>query len=262
MSKTTAEIQRPHEWRPRGRVQECDVCGAVGREDHDEDWTAPCLPDDEETTLTTTLTPSPPTAESLRRARETGTKRTMNPEFEKALTEAAENSIGVYPQSCNGVPRTVWQDGWNVFMLKERPTVADPEWQAGKDACEAHHAEKRKRAREWFSGLPEADRELIGPLLVADELALNMPSGQPTTLWVNCNDLFYWACADAEEATLEELPALAAEIERNALWGSSIWACKHRGEPPQEPVVRRMKEAGVWSDELQKLVGDDSDPLA
>lgn len=48
--------------------------------------------------------------------------------------------------------------------------------------------------------------------LCADAGEATLYVGQQGQLFVNCNDFFYWGCADAEEVTAENLPVLEACI--------------------------------------------------
>ena len=60
----------------------------------------------------------------------------------------------------------------------------------------------------------------------------------PMTLLVNCNDLFYWATADAEEIWPEDIPDLRQAVEditqdgyyKNA---DLLWVCRKRKQRPQ-----------------------------
>lgn len=85
---------------------------------------------------------------------------------------------------------------------------------------------------------------------------------QPTKAYVNCNDLFAWACADAEEVTPENIELLeqavadvtplyekwwsypkgAPESERPPLvlkdYATSLFACRVRKERPQGPCYQ------------------------
>jgi len=66
----------------------------------------------------------------------------------------------------------------------------------------------------------------------------------PITIWVNCNDLFYWATADCEELTIENLPVLKqAVVDIDAvgpvlgiLHAPALFACRVRGMRPQQPA--------------------------
>lgn len=78
---------------------------------------------------------------------------------------------------------------------------------------------------------------------------------------VNCNDLFYWGCADAEE-----LPLITFKDEdEDVFWdfyeryrtkgddGAVEWCCLRRGMRPQYPVEKSMRDRGVWTEELEAL---------
>ncbi len=62
----------------------------------------------------------------------------------------------------------------------------------------------------------------------------------PVTFFVNCNDLFFWACADAEQIELSDLPDIdraildaAAAVDCGHVYGLSLWPCRKRGMRPQ-----------------------------
>ncbi|MFH1560695.1 MAG: hypothetical protein ABID84_04735 [Chloroflexota bacterium] len=72
-------------------------------------------------------------------------------------------------------------------------------------------------------------------------------------VFVLCNDLFYWACADSEDLHMSEVEDLYRHYRQNKEWGGWVWACKHRGLQPQKPVKVDMIKAGVWTEELEAL---------
>jgi hypothetical protein len=76
-------------------------------------------------------------------------------------------------------------------------------------------------------------------------------------LVVLCNDLFWWACADYEPVSWDDIQGLYEEcFDRNCEptpWGDAIWACKRREMRPQHPVEEAMRKAGAWTDELEAL---------
>lgn len=72
-------------------------------------------------------------------------------------------------------------------------------------------------------------------------------------VWVNCNDLFMWASADAEDITEDELPELYNMHMADKEWGSLKWACKKRNMQPQAPIIRDMKKDGAWDDMMEAL---------
>lgn len=77
--------------------------------------------------------------------------------------------------------------------------------------------------------------------------------GSTVVLFVNCNDLFYWGCADAEDLPLGEVQNLLKMHFKNPRWGSDKWCCLRRGLRPQIPVIEQMKKEGAWDDELEAL---------
>ena len=81
----------------------------------------------------------------------------------------------------------------------------------------------------------------------------NNPSNQSLAVFVNCNDLFAWGCADAEPLPLSEVAALWRAWKADPVYGSSKWACLRRGQRPQGPVERRWREHGTWGPEMEAL---------
>ncbi len=77
--------------------------------------------------------------------------------------------------------------------------------------------------------------------------------GSTIVLFVICNDIFAWGCADAEDLPLSELPNLYKMWEKDPKWGTAKWCCFRRKEKPQGPVAEAMKKHGSWDDELEKL---------
>ena len=67
----------------------------------------------------------------------------------------------------------------------------------------------------------------------------------PITFFVGCNDLFYWACADAEELTEENFPRLKeAIIDVRKAWGCPLEEPKYpHASKVDEPYIAPSKEA-------------------
>lgn len=70
-------------------------------------------------------------------------------------------------------------------------------------------------------------------------------------LFVNCNDLFYWGCADAESITVDEVPELYRTWKKEGCVDK--WCCKKRNMQPQEPIKEQMKKDGKWESWMDKL---------
>jgi hypothetical protein len=72
----------------------------------------------------------------------------------------------------------------------------------------------------------------------------------PLTLFVNCNDFFYWGTADAEEVTPENTDVLARCVEDVKATGTpytfyalTLFCCRVRGMRPQTPVWKGLDAA-------------------
>lgn len=64
---------------------------------------------------------------------------------------------------------------------------------------------------------------------------------------VNCNDVFAWGCADAEEMMEDELEDVYQHYHKDPSWGAAVWCIKKRGELPQKPVYNAIMKAGIWN---------------
>lgn len=77
--------------------------------------------------------------------------------------------------------------------------------------------------------------------------------GETIVLFVNCNDIFAWACAEGETLSYNEVKDLYKMWEKDKKWGSSKWCCIKRNEKPQGPVANAMKKDGSWDETMEKL---------
>jgi len=100
--------------------------------------------------------------------------------------------------------------------------------------------------------VPEA---ALSVLLIEQKIFLNsnwFQEGWPedakkrTSLNVNCNDVFAWACADSEDLDYSELEDLFNHYQKDPGWGIAVWCIKKRGQTPQKPVFDRIQSAGIW----------------
>lgn len=77
-------------------------------------------------------------------------------------------------------------------------------------------------------------------------------------LFVNCNDLFAWACADAECVQHHEIESLY-RAWKSSSFGIDKWCCKHRKQKPQKPVEDAIRQEGHWDDEMEALPANTMD---
>ena len=73
---------------------------------------------------------------------------------------------------------------------------------------------------------------------------------EATNVFVNCNDTFAYACADAEDLPYKQIKPLYEMWKKNPVWGPVAWAVMQRKERPIEPVVRGLVESGYDIEEL------------
>lgn len=73
-----------------------------------------------------------------------------------------------------------------------------------------------------------------------------------TTLHVNCNDVFAWGCADAEDISYSEIPELFNMFKKDEYYGPTMWCIKKRKQMPQKPLADRMIAAGYNLEDLIK----------
>lgn len=179
-------------------------------------------------------------------------------EISKILDEKAEDSIGIYPaaQIVDGVriPRNEFGNGWNAFICGDNlDNPTSEKWTEGVEACKKKLKETKELFRGWYDSLSEENKATIINLLDDEILYFNRIKNNEVNLHVNCNDLFYWGCADYEDITLDEIPSLIEEIAKDNRYGNSKWCCFKRGLRPQVPIVELMKKENLWTDELESL---------
>lgn len=62
----------------------------------------------------------------------------------------------------------------------------------------------------------------------------------------NCNDLFYWGCADAEEIMPNDIDSLnQAFVDCGGVWGVWLWCARKRQQRPQGAAYAFFDEA-LW----------------
>jgi hypothetical protein len=71
----------------------------------------------------------------------------------------------------------------------------------------------------------------------------NLYWNEDLQFYIMCNDLFYWACADAEPLTEETLPTLKQAVaDSDNIWGGLLYCCRMRKQSPQEPYFKSIPE--------------------
>ena len=143
--------------------------------------------------------------------------------FKMMSSVLAKDNIGIYPQAridADGTrhERTAWQEGWN--------------------ACSIKISRNTSKISEWLKTLSERIIELIEN----DTLRVSIESDKNPSLWILCNDLFFWACADGEDFELSDLPDLEKALLDSPTHGDLLWCCRKRKMRPQKPYYKYIKK--------------------
>lgn len=77
--------------------------------------------------------------------------------------------------------------------------------------------------------------------------------GGGVVLCVLLNDVFLWACSDAEQIAISELPEVYLAYKNDPIYGVVKWGCKRRDMKPQNPLQALMKSGGSWDAEMEAL---------
>lgn len=141
--------------------------------------------------------------------------------------EAAWECMGVYAAAVKGGnnpydKRTEYMEGWNAYS--------------------SELLDKWCLISSWVRKLPVEVKRDIEEYLLNETLSLHVRDNK-VSLYVNCNDLFYWACADAEPFEMTDLPDLKQAIIDSPNHGVSLWCCRKRGMRPQSPCYKNFSDS-------------------
>ena len=73
------------------------------------------------------------------------------------------------------------------------------------------------------------------------------------SLYLNCNDVFFWGCADTEVIQPSDIEDLFEWWIQDEKWGEIKFACKKRNMQPQIPIVEDIKKDGKWEGWMDDL---------
>ena len=105
---------------------------------------------------------------------------------------------------------------------------------------------------EILEGEPEMK---VAHLLINHVLGLNdfwwkdhwpEDARQAWAMFVNCNDSFAWATADAEEIVHDEIDELYDMWKRDPHYGPIVWVAKKRNLMPIDPIAKSIMKEGIW----------------
>lgn len=113
-----------------------------------------------------------------------------------------------------------------------------------------------------LDGKEQPNEEAIVARLLQDDVLLIVGAGiyfgchddkTPAALYVDCGDLWAWACAECEPLPRKQLLPIIKMHLADPQWGALKWACQRRGMQPQKAVRDRLKESGSWDEAMEAL---------
>lgn len=75
---------------------------------------------------------------------------------------------------------------------------------------------------------------------------------EPAAIYINCNDLFMWGCAEAIPLPQTEIGNFY-KAWKSGKHGATEWCCVRQNMQPQKPIREMMKKAGAWSGIMKAL---------
>lgn len=117
-------------------------------------------------------------------------------------------------------------------IFERQITIFGPEWSY------EHNGE----VRQYFE-----IEAALAELLAAEVIFWN------ECLYVLCNDLFAWGCADGEPIKGSDEIEAVWRAWKSGSWGVERWCCLRRQMRPQYVIEQSMKKAGVWDETLEAL---------
>lgn len=98
------------------------------------------------------------------------------------------------------------------------------------------------------------DTGMLASLLINGDLGLNSnwyehdwseDAKKTFSIFLNMNDVFFWACSDTENINYDELEDVYKHFEKDSYWGLVIWASKKRGYLPQLSILDSMRKEKI-----------------
>jgi len=138
----------------------------------------------------------------------------------KAFYEIAFDSLGVYPEYIikEGVKseRTKWQEGWNAFGTQFLDRV--------------------DTFMSWFETLTETQQDAFMNLHNIENIIwMKELIDCSVQVYLNANDVFYYACGDVEEIYPEQFEQVLYMYNTYGHSGVIAWMAKQRNSEPIKP---------------------------
>lgn len=124
----------------------------------------------------------------------------------------------------------------NVGIYASSVKGGDNPYEKRTEAMEAHNKcimDITHNLVKVESFLKDKNEDILN-LLAEEDIFLNI-SNDEIKFYVNCNDVFYWACSDLEFIEESEIGDLLECHKLSEQYGNMLWACRKRKMRPQTP---------------------------
>jgi len=143
----------------------------------------------------------------------------MSPEVRLILHREAISQLGSYTVTDNSdaMPSIEFRKGFNEAL----------------DEIQAN----RKLLMGWLEALSQDTQSMMEDLLIRDMLEFYIDDQGGLRTYINLNDTFGYACADAEGINIEEVPVFHKIFMKYGWDGAVAWASKKRNAMPIPPLI-------------------------
>jgi len=97
----------------------------------------------------------------------------------------------------------------------------------------------------------------LAHMLLNGELISSQSTDETVELRVVCNDIFAFACVDAEKLPYSEIRSLYEMWRADKYWGIVKWCILKRKLMPQKSVLEAMKRMDAWNLDENQLEKND-----
>lgn len=139
-----------------------------------------------------------------------------------------------------------------AFSATHTKPSEDP-YENGRNDCYMEILDKTIFIHKYINQVPEHLRNDFAALLIDEDIWMKVDlKKKKIEMLLNCNDTFAYACGDAEDISIDEIPAFL-EQTKDTKYGYVAWIAKKRNEKPVVEYQEWMAKAGEWTSQLEAL---------
>lgn len=183
----------------------------------------------------------------------------MDEEIKNILFEYAEDELGIYPISWNGIPRTLWKTGWNDAVIGDREIpehLSDEglnEYSDGYESALNRIDENKLRFVQWYNVQHPDDKKIFDIFAKEECLHLLTNEKDEIVMTVNTSDIFSWGYANADIVSFDDLREIYKLKKQSLYWAIVKWKCFKENIKPQYPLIWDMYQDGEWDEKMMNL---------